>query len=503
MEKIQKALERAKKERNKVAKRQRFGKRRNNNVRSSSKFVVASLFIVLSVVAIIYGYDHFQEIDKIKLYFQSKLGFTSQDVTNPPISVKNEISKPPNADIQQENGSDHSNSTFSEKPNSSVDSVAIAERELLKDIALSKDEATKTNSHSIDSEIVSETEVVNIVSDTKTNIISDQKTQSSRIIVTEKNSKESQVNLEIQSVDKVEKESSKSALVSDIDPQKEIPKAKELKQVGATTEKADTIIKTEVQKYDNQVIRSDLTSTRPPGDKRASKSDDHQNAESITVANAKSMPPDEIINKQKKEKIRETRIFEFQADEPLETYSLAYAQKKLLSIWGVTDHTISGTDFCKRIGRNNLRCLNDKSGLTALVNYDRPAILRLDITSAPAFVLLSNANWENVTIDVLGKKHTINSNVLLNVWDGQFLMIWRPPNDIVGNILPGSEGQSVIWLRKALDKLQNLNTRGDIFDNRLIARVKQFQQEAGLVPDGIVGAKTFIILQNKLGQKPN
>lgn len=185
-------------------------------------------------------------------------------------------------------------------------------------------------------------------------------------------------------------------------------------------------------------------------------------------------------------------------DHSLADYTRRYAERKLLSMWGITDPQPAGLDFCQSAARHELTCLKEASGLPGLYLYDRPAILYLSIDEVSSYAVVMNANSENVVLDVLDREHIIPADALRDVWDDSFLLLWRKSSVVGGHIVEGATGQSVVWLRRAIDQIDGSNTSGDVYDERLVARVKQFQSKVGLTPDGIVGPRTIILLQNKL-----
>ena len=60
---------------------------------------------------------------------------------------------------------------------------------------------------------------------------------------------------------------------------------------------------------------------------------------------------------------------------------------------------------------------------------------------------------------------------------------------------PGSTGQGVAWVRARLSGWDSgLNNRSGIYDADLGQRLKRFQRANFLVPDGVVGEKTMVML---------
>jgi general secretion pathway protein A len=184
-------------------------------------------------------------------------------------------------------------------------------------------------------------------------------------------------------------------------------------------------------------------------------------------------------------------------DQTLDDYTRRYAERKLLSMWGVKDAS-PGLDFCRSAAEQGLSCLNEASGLAGLHRYDRPAILYLTIGEVSSYAVVMKASPDSVVLDVLDRRHVIPANALGEVWDGKFLLLWRQAGGFKGNLALGTTGPPALWLRRAIDQIEGRTTSGDVIDEPLVARVRQFQREQGLTPDGIVGPRTFILLQNKL-----
>ena len=66
----------------------------------------------------------------------------------------------------------------------------------------------------------------------------------------------------------------------------------------------------------------------------------------------------------------------------------------------------------------------------------------------------------------------------------------------------GSRGPLVAWLDQQLSAVHGRAVRTDdkqVFDNMMIKEIREFQMTAGIVPDGVVGARTLICLANAGG----
>ena len=66
-------------------------------------------------------------------------------------------------------------------------------------------------------------------------------------------------------------------------------------------------------------------------------------------------------------------------------------------------------------------------------------------------------------------------------------------------MLPGQRGEGVLWLRSKLEALQGAPlSGGNLYDEELGRRVRQFQRERRLEVDGKAGVQTMIALNSAL-----
>jgi len=86
------------------------------------------------------------------------------------------------------------------------------------------------------------------------------------------------------------------------------------------------------------------------------------------------------------------------------------------------------------------------------------------------------------------------------LWDGTFLVVWRPLPGVARVLGPGMQGPGVAWLRRALsDGDITARERGPaVYDEALAVRVVAFQKREGLEPDGMAGIETLVRLSTRL-----
>ena len=184
----------------------------------------------------------------------------------------------------------------------------------------------------------------------------------------------------------------------------------------------------------------------------------------------------------------------------LTSYTQKAAQRKLLNLWGVDSEPPDNLSFCQFAQRNGLSCLNEQRGLKFLYIYNRPALISIKVGDLNSYAVVTKATPQKVMLDVLGRKHEFPADVMSRIWDGRFLLLYRASEEIPSGLLQGNQGEKVVRLRQIIDQIEGTQTTGDVYDAELASRIKQFQSKAGLRPDGIVGPRTLMVMQNRLAE---
>ena len=116
---------------------------------------------------------------------------------------------------------------------------------------------------------------------------------------------------------------------------------------------------------------------------------------------------------------------------------------------------------------------------------------------------MSSMQENTVTLRANDSNYTVARVELNDYWTGNYLLVWRTPPDHRVSILPGDSGRDIIWLDAHLSKIRDNPPRVPedlVFDAVLHEQVKMFQLSAGLIPDGIVGPKTWIQINSRVLQ---
>jgi general secretion pathway protein A len=183
------------------------------------------------------------------------------------------------------------------------------------------------------------------------------------------------------------------------------------------------------------------------------------------------------------------------SDQPQES-----ALERLLIAWGEDPILPSDVPPCEYLKSRSLRCLSGRGNWDELRNLNHPVILRLATPKGETRqILLLHLDGSTALLDLSGHRLPITLSLLELLWTGDYLLLWRLQTS-VDLIAPGSRSEAVRWLRRRLSLAEGSapveEPLSEYFDPDLRERVKHFQRNHGLEPDGLVGARTMIYLNN-------
>jgi general secretion pathway protein A len=177
------------------------------------------------------------------------------------------------------------------------------------------------------------------------------------------------------------------------------------------------------------------------------------------------------------------------------------AYSRLFALWSAR-YVAGSEDACSQALRQGLECLNETGGIDALRRYNRPALLALeDDTGAVHQTIVVRLQGDTARLLVGAGMHDVALPDLKARWDGEFQMLWRPPQLDARSLAMGNQGESVRVLRARLRQWAGLpadSANPDVFDEELRSLVMQFQRRNGLAADGIAGTRTQALLDAAL-----
>jgi general secretion pathway protein A len=170
---------------------------------------------------------------------------------------------------------------------------------------------------------------------------------------------------------------------------------------------------------------------------------------------------------------------------------------RLYSLWHLQFPV--ATEPCEFASQQRLSCQVITSTPTILREVDHPVVMELELAGqGKRFVTLIKLSERKAMIDIEGAELTVDLNELLPLWKGVATLVWKPPVGYFEVQGVGNYSPTVEWIRKQLQTTAPAG-RELYFDPALARRVKEFQEQRGLVADGVVGPVTMIYLAKITG----
>lgn len=156
---------------------------------------------------------------------------------------------------------------------------------------------------------------------------------------------------------------------------------------------------------------------------------------------------------------------------------------------------------CSFAESRGLGCLHKHGNWRSLFKLDRPAVLTLvSEEGLPFYAALLSVKDEMATISFRGKSHLLPLSDLDKYWLGEYSIVWKLPPYKLSKANQGASQDESAWLASQFMRLESPTTDEGVLIEPIEARIKRFQSELGLEPDGIAGTLTLIELNSKLNQ---
>jgi general secretion pathway protein A len=182
--------------------------------------------------------------------------------------------------------------------------------------------------------------------------------------------------------------------------------------------------------------------------------------------------------------------------------SKAHAYADLFDVWSKEFNVAKDGNACAFARDNGLSCLHRQGNLRSLAVLNRPAVLKFyDEQNNTAYAILTYLSEDEATLRRGDRTLTISADTLNHYWLGEYTLLWKKPPFYQTAVQPGSHGPIVQWLDQQLVRLYGQNdvpTIHNTYNDQLKSQIVKFQQSKGLMPDGVVGPHTFILLNSEL-----
>jgi general secretion pathway protein A len=178
------------------------------------------------------------------------------------------------------------------------------------------------------------------------------------------------------------------------------------------------------------------------------------------------------------------------------------AVASLFGLWQL-EYKDGPESACEQAIAYGVNCLYQHGSWSSLRQLGRPAILTL--TDSRGFnhsVVLTAIENDQASLSIGGVAVTHPIARISDLWFGQYMLLWKPPNGTSVSLGPGSKDQNVVWLRQSLatidDDYRSEPLDSDVFDRELGQEVRGFQRDYRLSVDGLAGQQTQIVINSLL-----
>jgi general secretion pathway protein A len=178
------------------------------------------------------------------------------------------------------------------------------------------------------------------------------------------------------------------------------------------------------------------------------------------------------------------------------------AYRTLFAKWQIAYDPVGRYGPLEQAKSQGLFCLEEKGSLADLRRMNRPAVLKLGSGKDEYYAALLSLDENTATVVIGDETRSVNVGEIAARWSGDYVLLWRGPKGYGNKLKPGSQGPAVAWLDSRLGRVQGREPSSDprpLYDEKMENRVREFQTAAGLVADGIAGARTVICLTSAAG----
>jgi len=158
----------------------------------------------------------------------------------------------------------------------------------------------------------------------------------------------------------------------------------------------------------------------------------------------------------------------------------------------------------RAVVERELRLYRFSGNLGALLRFDYPAILELNMPGVPGkrFVSLVGKDNEHLLVDPpIAGRRSLSFGEIEKHWSGQGFLFWKDPLNLLTSKSFGSKGDRIKQLQALLREagVYSMPLTG-VYDGDTVSAVKQFQSSKGINEDGIVGGQTLMFLYGSINR---
>ena len=188
----------------------------------------------------------------------------------------------------------------------------------------------------------------------------------------------------------------------------------------------------------------------------------------------------------------------------LQTVLFADEASALQALAGRWNEAADAAQACAGAPRRDLHCHRSRAGLFELRLLDRPAVIPLRAGAVNGYALMQALDDTSVTLVRDGRRLRVPVIQLVQWFDGSFATYWRMPARFRPQLADGDQGPEVAWLRAGLGWAASPDAGAGAspqVDAAFKKRLAEWQAAQQLKPDGMVGPKTYMKM-NQASQVP-
>jgi general secretion pathway protein A len=172
----------------------------------------------------------------------------------------------------------------------------------------------------------------------------------------------------------------------------------------------------------------------------------------------------------------------------------------LLDLWEIPSFELYTLDeFSAFVMGSGLRVERINSAtLDDLIMIDRPGLaLVKEVSGVSRSRLLNRIEDGIVSLIIDGQVQTFDFETFNKLWSGSFIYLWRPPSSFDILQVDDVNQEAISWLQDTLSLISANKSRlitGGRYTEEVKKQVIKFQNEQGILSDGIVGRQTIMRL---------
>ncbi|MEQ9546480.1 MAG: AAA family ATPase [Marinobacter sp.] len=197
-----------------------------------------------------------------------------------------------------------------------------------------------------------------------------------------------------------------------------------------------------------------------------------------------------------------TRSFKFDSHGQSQTTAF----RSLFQLWGTEYVPSDNPDACIFARISGLACLTRQGTRRSLEHLNRPAILELrNAEGKRRYVTVRHLEGDQAVVVTPDGSGTFPFESVEAFWFGEFTVLWQLPPYMDDSNDNTDTSTEQLWLSSRMMELADLLASGRQQSDQIKRmeteeQVRWYQQEKGLVVDGIAGAMTLIQITNDLDE---